>query len=189
MVDDRPPTFPALPEGYWSGHADDPSVQAFLEHVLRWREQVVKWLAGGHADDRLSPGLHDFLLWVLGQRAGPAVDTAPYAVSAFPYQRAADARVSRLSGRTIADVDVLDVLIWRALVVDFLADIWDTIGPPQFDVDECGYATALFMPDGEDGRRCPYCLQEYSGAVDPANHTEGCPIQRNALITRWSEAE
>ena len=72
---------------------------------------------------------------------------------------------------------------WRAHVVDFLADVWDTVGKPLFDMEECGYATdELLMPSPAPGIRfCPDCLERFpepdtNGRL--REHYGSCPVRR-----------
>src|SRR5204863_8586882 len=70
-------------------------------------------------------------------------------------------------------------LRWRAAVVSFLSDIWDVVGEPLFEMDDCQRALEAFMPPGAIGPArtlCTSCLLD----VEPAkrlDHARSCPAR------------
>ncbi|HTL58537.1 MAG TPA: hypothetical protein VL361_22810 [Candidatus Limnocylindrales bacterium] len=66
------------------------------------------------------------------------------------------------------------VLRWRAAVIDCLSDIWDVIGEPLLDLNEC-CALGLFLNPADTARLCSFCLAEI--AADKANlNDHACPL-------------
>src|SRR6185369_360472 len=57
--------------------------------------------------------------------------------------------------------DVMNVLRWRAAVEDYLGDIWDVMGDPFLDFDECGAIGQFLSPACAKGV-CALCLTEIS---------------------------
>jgi hypothetical protein len=183
---DGAPWFPAPPQEFWTGEADGRAIDTFLPRVLVWRDDLAAWLKAEQASEHLSVDLVDLLQWSIGERRGATLKMSPYALSVFPDgARTPASRGVGTGGAGLLHAAVRDVLIWRARLVDFLADVWDTIDTPLFDVDECRMATDLFMPAGHgDDRLCPYCLQEYGGPDRTAVHNGVCPLQRSVLERR-----
>jgi hypothetical protein len=69
-------------------------------------------------------------------------------------------------------------------VVDFLADVWDTIGRAQFEPGECMLAIdEIFMPAVLRGiRHCPDCLQLLPDLPDSSlPHPLRCPVRVRRL--------
>ncbi|MBL6990891.1 MAG: hypothetical protein ISR65_13990 [Bacteriovoracaceae bacterium] len=55
------------------------------------------------------------------------------------------------------------ILLWRAKIISYLDDVWDVMGDPIFDVDECDDAVAYFYPKSfKQNRQCIYCLKIYN---------------------------
>jgi len=78
---------------------------------------------------------------------------SPYHLTPFP--------TGVLEPAAAASLDsALGVLRWRAGVEDFLSDIWDVIGEPLLDLDECNAIGAFFRPITQE-RICGFCLTEF----------------------------
>ncbi|MEZ0229104.1 MAG: hypothetical protein ACAI25_10805, partial [Planctomycetota bacterium] len=63
-----------------------------------------------------------------------------------------------------------------AAVVSFLSDVWDVIGEPLFELDDCQKALEAFMPADLKKSECTSCLLD----VDPARrlgHAAVCPAR------------
>ena len=148
--------------------------------VRRWRDETVAWLESSQ-NDRVSEELTEFLLWTLGAAPRPQYKIGPYVVTVFPEDAAEpdSDRAARRAQSATTSREVEHVLLWRAQVVDFLTDVWDTIGPSLFEMEECDAATALFMPAGEvPAEYCDYCLEPYADAAGRVEHEQVCPIRR-----------
>ena len=73
---------------------------------------------------------------------------------------------------------VLEVLQWRAAVLDYLTDVWDSLSKPELDMGECAAIGAFKRPARLEGR-CVFCLTEYRpDRLDPENH--GCVMAPHA---------
>jgi hypothetical protein len=180
MTAERDPRFPPVPDGYWTGSSTHAGRSAFLDGARKWRADALHWLEAGSRASRLSAELSEFMRWALGDPTASPQDAGPYHVSSFP------TGALRPGAR---ETDTVDVLVWRARLVDMLADVWDTLGPARFEIEECREATRVLMPDETRGRHfCPYCLDPESPSADPAAHDANCPIQRNVLTTGWDES-
>ena len=131
------------------------------ERIDAWRSGAMARL--GELPDVVSPALRERFAELLGA-AGVQVDAGPYRVAAFP-------TASGLAPR----------LLWRAALVDMLSDIWDVMGEPEFDMEECNYLTHLLTPPSRDGAHaCSLCLADAPPASKGASHLhfEVCAVQR-----------
>ena len=133
-----------------------------LIKISEWHTAVQQWLAGPLAYQHLSRGLIRLLLRTLGISPTRLMIIAPYRIFPFPVS------LQVLSSGCCIPCEVvrqhcLDIMLWRSSIVDFLADIWDTVGEPLFDLHECGYAVELlFMPlPVPEHTFCPDCLQHF----------------------------
>jgi hypothetical protein len=59
--------------------------------------------------------------------------------------------------------------------VSFLSDIWDVIGQPLFELDDCQRALEAFMPV-DVGKLCTSCLLEVETAKR-LEHASCCPAR------------
>lgn len=169
--------FPMVPEEVWGAGLDEQARHQLLQQILMWRRAAIRWLRSDQIE-QLSSDMVDLLLWALGDEPVARIEPGAYPLTIFPpllHGMAPEALPLAL-----ATLDqILDVLLWRARIVDFLADIWDTLGSPLFSMEECGHATQIFMPEGVNASHCPLCLQAYTaGEAGAAAHYELCPVQR-----------
>src|SRR6266446_4324310 len=152
----------------------DHALASYLDQIRVWRSTVLEFLdksGGGPVPEveglarRARMTLATFLAssWTQGVTQNAA--QSPYNTRAFPG--------TALEAVSHPNVDlVLAVLRWRAGVVDYLSDIWDVIGEPELDVDECGAIEQFLRPAYEE-RMCPFCLTEFpSDKLHPDQH--GC---------------
>ncbi len=162
------PGFPPASAALVRGHAAEDEVRAFLGALAPWHEHAMGWLDERAATGEVSPALRDVLRWALGSRDAPAPHLPVYDVRRFPPPAGSDAE------------HALDVLAWRAGVVDFLSDAWDTLGPADFGLEECALALEeLFVPAALRGvAACPDCLQPLPARPrEAAAHVLACPIR------------
>lgn len=157
MVPDR---FPTLHGWSWSG--DDAGAAAHLEQLDAWRAGWVRWIATDPGA-RISPPLRDILVQVLGDAPLTTANALPYRLRPYPIT----------GSRTVEQV-----VMWRAGVVDFLNDAWDTIGG-GFDVEECGRLAARLMPEAAGSATCSLCLVAISPEAQ-RTHFDDCAVQN-----RW----
>lgn len=151
--------FPRVPPNPFSS-VDAADAARSLEDIAKWRAAFVTWLRGPHPEGMSRP-LVAVLLEVLGAESTSTYLRYPYRLSRFPVRlEAVDA---------VADLQA--VLLWRAGVVDFLADVWDTVDG-EIGTEECGELEALLLPAGMTGV-CPLCL----ASVADAAHFESCAVQ------------
>ena len=72
---------------------------------------------------------------------------------------------------------VLEVLHWRAAVVNYLTDVWDVLGKPELEMGEC-VAIGMFLRPARLEGRCIFCLTEYGAdRIDPEDH--GCVLVKH----------
>jgi hypothetical protein len=165
---DADPGFPAVSTTLTRGAAPDGEVRTFLRGVARWRRSVLAWLDAQAASGRLSEGLRDLLKRSLGIPDVPAPTLSAYDIRSFPAPQGSPSE------------HALDVLVWRSGIVSFLSDVWDTLGPALFEMEECQLViSAIFTPTARRGAvLCPDCLQPLPGASDEAAaHYFACPIR------------
>lgn len=165
------PTFPSVPGDVLSTRPDpSPGAETFLRQVETWRHAAAVYLGAiaPAANPPLSPALAQLLAQAI---AGTALSEAearaaqPYGVVSFPAEAANEQRSPRERA--------LYVLAWRAIVVDFLSDVWDTLGPATFDMEECDFAaTHLF---GQRPELCPDCVEPVE---DWNAHEPTCIVRR-----------
>jgi hypothetical protein len=155
--------FPELPrDPFWS--SDTRAAREALGAIAAWREAWCSWLGGDERDDGISPAMATTLLELLGALPGESWRRFKYALGPFP----------DLGGEPLAALH--RVLLWRAGVADFLADVWDTIGEAAFGFDECQRIASLLIPSGlspgEERTTCLLCL----GPKD-RGHFDRCAVQ------------
>jgi hypothetical protein len=177
------PRFPAPPTPVTQ--RDDGPVLVFLEAVKLWRQSIVDLVLKLNADGtaaafedfttRARQALFTFLLqkWPSGMTS--YAGQSPYNISPFPtaaLQNSEDSLKDRM----------LEILYWRAAVIDYLGDVWDVLGDPELNVEECLSIERLFRPESPDPL-CPFCL----GAVLPGRESPGqhdCPLLQH-VQTKW----
>jgi hypothetical protein len=149
-----------------------PTVAAtYLTEILRWRDAVAKALATGdraiEGVDHLTPRARARLAlllrtsWDVATRL--SILRSGYGLTPFP----APPRTPRAGDPMLA---VLQVLRWRAAVVNHLTEVWDVLGKPELQMAECAAIGMFIRPARLEGR-CVYCLTEYGpGHIDPAVH-------------------
>lgn len=154
--------FPAPPPG--GARASEAEAAAFVGAVLGWRERIEQALRTGRAG--LPPALTDraaaFMLAALSSGEGSVHCGAAYVVRAFPAPVTADRRS-------------LDALLrWRVGLADYLADVWDVIGEPAYELDECQAMGGFLRPVDADAR-CHSCLEVYPAALRHES-AHACPL-------------
>jgi hypothetical protein len=156
------PRFP-VPSRALYEKSDAAGAAELLRQADAWTVAVLAWLRGPETV-AVSDPLRALLEQLLRGEKATVATPASYGLSAYP--RSGDPRV-----RAVA------VLAWRSAVVSFLSDVWDVIGEPLFDLDECQKALEAFAPEGPAGGRCSACLLE----VEPARrleHARECFLRR-----------
>jgi hypothetical protein len=74
-------------------------------------------------------------------------------------------------------------LRWRAQFCDYLNDVWDVIGAPELELDECNALLTYLRPTGPD--RCGLCLERFP--PDEMHVTKhSCPMF-GFVTTTWLE--
>lgn len=116
-------------------------------------------------DDVVSPKLAEIMLELLGENPTTAYERQPYHLQRFPPLDDADP-CERLRA----------LLLWRAGVVDFLSDAWDTLGESDYGIDECRRMADLLAPVGKSNSECPLCLEQLT-KEQAAKHYDVCPVQ------------
>jgi hypothetical protein len=138
------PRFPAVPrEPFWSND------ETALPAIEAWRAAFATWLESG----AISESLATVLLELLGMEPTSTFARSPYHLVRYP----------------AASPSLHAVLLWRAGIVDFLSDIWDTMGAADFDIEECQLVSDLLTPLGP---LCPLCLGEQGD-----RHFDACQVQ------------
>jgi hypothetical protein len=151
-----------------------PDVAAtYLTEIQRWRDAVVAAVAGGDPAiagiEHLTPRARNRLTVLLDTkwdaRTRGWAAASDYALTPFPATRPPSQVVDPMKA-------VLEVLHWRAAVVNYLTDVWYVVGKPEIEMGECG-AIGEFMRPASLAGRCVYCLTEFNfDRLDPEDH--GC---------------
>ena len=142
----------------------DVAVASYLHEIGLWRSAVLELTDDSVATSasevnwqskRARDALATFLASSWSEQMTQWAVQTPYHLTAFP-ARALDAR----SG---ASMDaLLEVLRWRAGVVDCLSDIWDVFGDPELDIEECSAIGQFLRPRGTGASGvCAFCLTEF----------------------------
>jgi hypothetical protein len=177
----QPAPFPDLPAGFWRGTTAETAAAAFLDSVEAWRAATLTQLTQRSAGDHLSPSMVRLLRHVLDADPG-AADPLPPRLGRFP-------DLARPGTSALADARA--VLLWRAALVDFLADVWDVIGTPAYDLPDCAAAERRLLPHTTDGHDtderdiCRICLEPLARRDDAAGyvvHDHRCPALRALSI-------
>src|SRR5438270_3365436 len=138
-----------------------PAVATYLEQIRAWRSAVLQFLntikLGAALDThglstRAQLALATFLEINWPEEMSRYAVHCPYNISACP------ARALERAGTPNLE-DVMEVLRWRAAVVDYLGDIWDVMGDPFLDFNECG-AIGQFLYPACAKNVCSFCLTE-----------------------------
>lgn len=143
----------------------------YLGAVSDWRDGVLYVLDSEELTHRycLSARARATLLrflsaeWVHEERA--SARTSPYNLVPFPGEVLGAER-----DPAVKSVDVLDVLRWRAAVVDYLDDVVDVLGEPALTWEECAAMGGFLLPISAQSL-CWFCLMPYSDDVlNPDSH-------------------
>jgi hypothetical protein len=156
-----------------SGPQFDAQCIDYLRAVAGWRNRVLESLRLSHGSSgkpRLSERARLALLCFLESKWSDNVRlyaaTSPYNIGPFAEQA--------LATEGDASAHVLEVLRWRAAVVDYLSDVWDVLGEPDLDIKECN-AMGEFLWPVDSRTLCIFCLTQFEGvAISPDHH--GCVI-------------
>jgi hypothetical protein len=150
------PPFPPMPPAPFE--LGDPQVALdAVKRVFAWRDDVRTWLA---SDPDVSPKMGATLYRLFAGSAEAGERTFPIATA------------------TNADpiAGLRRILVWRADILYWLADIPDVIGTPAYDDDDVARAQSVF---GTRRRAtddvCSYCLGEIG---DPRTHFNRCAAFR-----------
>lgn len=168
-------SFPPVSASVANGTASAQEEAAFLDAFDRWRVAAAAWLRDATERADISPALRDLLLWTLGYPVAADRPPSRYVVDQIPWP--GDDRAGA-------------ILAWRSGIVDFLSDVWDTLGPADFELQECSRTIdEIFTPAILRGiAHCPDCLQLRT--ADPTasppyaeQHVLNCPIRLRRLLS------
>src|SRR5690606_21916479 len=148
------------PESVWS-LADPAGAATFLHAAGDSSIDLGDWPRA--APTALSPALRGLLLALLEQRGDPRAG-----LRSLPRPAVADPTPGSAAA----------ALICRRSVLDYLAAVWDVIGEPRFEHDECAAATEALRPAAA-ADRCLGCLLRLAPA-ERADHWHVCPARQLA---------
>ena len=159
--------FPNPPFRLAQSVLDDPPpgevLSNYLGEIRQWRSAVLAFLEEPEVkraatieglSERASEALATCLSSQWPENMSAWAKQSPYNLNPFPAPA-----LEAVSPPSLALV--LDVLRWRACVMDMLSDIWDVIGEPWLDLDECMAMEQFLYPVG-DRRCCAFCLTEFA---------------------------
>ena len=140
---------------------EEHAASSYLDQIRSWRSAVLAFIEKsggklapelGNLTERAQTALATFLAsdWTPEMTAYAA--RSPYNISAFPASA-----LQAVSNPTMESVS--EVLRWRAGVVDYLSDVYDVIGEPLLDLDECIAMNQFLRPAGNE-KLCLFCLTE-----------------------------
>jgi hypothetical protein len=160
---DAPPFPPVAAELLTDAPRGD-LVSDFLAHADAWRRATLAWLAGPECAGHLSGGLTEFLAAALGESAALGPELEARRVSRYPLPNPAATDGAAEHRRA------LDVLVWRSRLASFLADAWDTMGPPIFELEECDLTISALLISRSSAMECIDCLQPLLAHDQDAQH-------------------
>ena len=141
----------------------DHALASYLDQIRKWRLTMLEFLekSGGRPvpeveglSERARMTLATFLASSWTQEVTQYAVRSPYNIRAFPG--------TALEAVSHPKVDlVLEVLRWRAGVADYLSDVWDVMGEPELELDEC-LAISRFLDPASGARICRVCLTEFA---------------------------
>jgi hypothetical protein len=173
--------FPDLPGQLLGDAAPCPEVGDFLERVRTWREAARAWLGSAAAVEApITDEMRRILRAALGDPAAPAGALGAartYRVGPFP--AAAPPAVAERTNGDCKDARryLLDVMVWRSRLVDFLSDVWDVIGAPLLDMDECEWVIRELLMPRSPARLCINCLQPMPSPDFERRHYDACVVR------------
>jgi hypothetical protein len=139
------------------------ALSSYLDQIRLWRLAVLRFLDESTAEpapavrglsERARSALATFLASQWSRQTAEFAARSPYNLSPFP--------ASALEAGSLPTVDaVLDVLRWRAGVLDMLSDIYDVIGESDLDLREC-VAIGQFLRPRSDEQICDLCLTAFA---------------------------
>jgi hypothetical protein len=153
------PRFPRASAALYA-RTDPAGAARFVGDADAWARAVGLWLEGPAP---VSDKLKALLEQLLRGGAPKGADFRPYGLVPFPRGGSPVERA-------------VSVVRWRAAVVSFLSDIWDVIGEPLFELDDCQLALEVFMPVGPKGSYCTSCLLDVAEA-GRLEHAGRCPAR------------
>src|SRR5262249_50385774 len=150
----------------------------YLAEIQRWRVAVVTAALGKGVSldhvEHLTPRARRRLVTLLDTKWDPQTRlwaiASGFDVTPFPATRHTTQIHDPMQ-------DVIDVLHWRAGILDYLTDGWDSLSKPELEMNECAAIGSFIRPARLEGR-CVYCLTEYEPRrIDPEEH--GCVMARH----------
>lgn len=126
-----------------------------VKRVFAWRDEVHAWLTNGRpVGDKMRVKLYALLAGSI--EAGP---------STFPATVAS-------SGDPVAGLRA--ILVWRARIRHWLADVGDVMGTPAYDDDDVSCVDAILEGEIPDG----VCSDCFADETDPRTHFGSCAAFR-----------
>jgi hypothetical protein len=174
------PSFPAV-SGRLLGEAPSyAEIAAFLERAEAWRAAACQWLAALGPEAPISEKMRKVLRAALRDPevpAGALAGARVYRVEPFP-------PLPRGLGQPPAGADyagarryLLDILVWRSRLVDFLSDVWDVMGPPLLEMEECEWAIRELLTASSKIQLCLDCLQPMPTPDFEQRHFADCVVR------------
>lgn len=152
--------------------SQDNAVSSYLDQIRLWRLAVLSFIdnsrgkppaEGDGLTDRAQQALATFLASHWTQGMTNYARQSPYNIAPFPASA-----LEAVSNATMESV--LDVLRWRASVVDYLDDVYDVIGETFLNLFECIAIDELLNPACEE-QLCSFCLTAFAAEqLDPDGH-------------------
>jgi hypothetical protein len=160
------------------------ALAGYVEEVRLWRAAVLEFMGksagkpaheAGGLSERARKALDTFLASDWTEQTTQWAAQSAYNLRPFP------------AGALEAGIEsplnlMLEVLRWRAAVSDCLSDIWDVIGDPYLDLDEC-MTIGQFLQPPVPKKICDYCLTEFPPeSIRPDQHQ--CLLLRH-VRAKW----
>lgn len=149
MIKNRIPYFPEI-------NFDSPSKE--INKIFIWRWDCITYLESESSGRLISIKLKLLLLTLLGSNFDKIIENKTYNLKVFPEYLALN---TRREGYLFSEKDILNqIFYWRANIIDFLLDVWDTVDDPEFNYVECDEALKLFIsPNIPETGKCIYCFK------------------------------
>ncbi|QHT56535.1 hypothetical protein GXP71_10920 [Cellulomonas sp. H30R-01] len=160
------PAFPPVPAAVLDRTAREADAAAWLADVDAWRDRARAWVRDDAAAAGVSAPLRGVLAAALAVGGDPAVPSV-YVVRGFPPEG------------LDPELRAWAVLVWRSWLVDYLSDVWDTVGGDLTPAECALVVDDVLTPAGLAGTSvCLDCLQPLPDRpADAAAHAAVCPVR------------
>ena len=179
-------SFPPVEERLLRDWAPCDDVLDFLRRAEDWRARVRDALADEGQTMPISQRMTTMLLASLRAPHVPSSELQPasvYGVAPYPAPPRAFGLARNDADCAMDRQFLLDILVWRSRLVDFLSDVWDVMGTPLLEMEECEWVIREVLTPAGAVDRCVNCLLPVPPGNAERSHFDQCIVRiaRNAV--------